>query len=382
MEEAALRKAGLPILLVTSILFSPTDARPCSIACSKHVIVPEEGSSVPANLPAVVVALKDGYPLQIQSPVTWTDDAGVPVPFTQEILSTQEIVGRWRLLKPDSELVPGVGYTVTVSLPNDCQGHSQTRHFVAGPSKPLPQAFPTFEVKSEVVDRFLTARSGSCNAWVQAALARLDVDPLELSGFEAVAALEAVVDGVRWGLSLPGQADAPLPLFPAPFNFWKSPIELFSVCNTDDTWLDTGLEPGMHNVALRVIIPGIEPGLLSPTEDFTLACPVEVPEVTPDAATGDDASTDFDGAVENPSETSEARPEDDGVDEQSSQPEPLQDDGAAKSTDEGTESPPEVSSKGAGCAAQSRTPELTGAFWALLLMVAAVRLRRAKTSAE
>lgn len=373
-----MKRASLLLLLILSVLLPPRTARPCSPGCSEHEIAPPEASVVPANLPAVVIALKNGLG-EVPTVITWTDDADVPVSFTKQD------DGRWLLLKPDNLLTPGARYSVEVTYPHDCKPGVQARTFLAGPSEPLPFPTPTFLLKPTLVPDFMTARSGSCNARVQAATVRLELGPLDLGGFASIAALESLVDKARWALSLPGQASAPHGLFPAPFNAWKSPIELFSVCNADDSWLDFGLPEGAHEIALRVVIPGIEPGPLSPAADFTLECP-EVQEDDPDAPDEvhlDDGSAEFASPDDQPDQQP---PTDRPSEETASEDFNAQDTyDSAVATDQAPQAADLAPAAGSGgCAAHLALPGSFPYFSTLLLMTLGLvrRTRRTKRAVE
>lgn len=259
-------KVVLPALLFSIVVLAPRLASPCSPGCSTYVIAPGEGEVVPANIPAVVVALRSG-PGQYQGAPTWVDQAGVAVQFDDSF------DGRWRLLKPSVPLVPGTRYSVSVPIADQCGGIAeQARQFVAGPSELLPAESPLVELQSLSVTSIHTARSGSCDGDVPAAVARLKLTGLELGGFRSTAVLETMVDGGRWAVSLPGEAELPKSISPTPFDDWKSTLVLFSGCPPDDGWSDMGLDQGHHSVALRIVVPGAPPGPLSTPLELTLSC--------------------------------------------------------------------------------------------------------------
>jgi hypothetical protein len=269
-------------------------------------------------------------------------------------------------------------YTVTVLLPNDCQSGKQTRHFTAGPVETLPDKPPLAGLESVSVKDFLTSRSGSCNARVPAAVAQLNLTELTLGGFHSTAALEAFVDGSRWGLSLPGEADDPQHVMPAPFNDWKSPLEIFSVCPSDDNWLEAGLAAGVHKVTLRVVIPGGLPGPLSAPIEVDLSCPAEPPEESPEANVPDDVPIDSaDGSLLQDADLPAA--DGSGIDDVDAAPaEALVDDagvdGEALAAE--PESEPTASDSVGSCSAQAKSRPMSVLVLAVVAMAVAYRWRR------
>lgn len=245
-------------------------AWPCSPGpCSGGFVVPKDGATVPANLPALVWIPRrgssgpDGEPeLRAASgevkPLTLENDDGL-------------------LLLRAEGLTPG-GYTL--KTPAHCRyvygerdrDHTE-RSFTLGPEAPLPTALgalrvtPGQEAKLEV-----STGVGSCSLEVPAATVEVVLEPhASAEPWMPALLFTTLVDGKRWFAAHDLNAEY------APGASWRGRGQdlLFTACGEDADWVDGSLPPGTHTVQLQARLAGQDAMWTSDEVQVELQCPPE-----------------------------------------------------------------------------------------------------------
>ncbi|MCB9764221.1 MAG: hypothetical protein H6739_30900 [Alphaproteobacteria bacterium] len=248
------------------------DAGACSPSpCSGGFVVPGEGATVPANLPALLWSPRRGSSGPDGEP-TLTAEAGAALPLTLERADGL-------LVLRAEGLAPG-GYTL--NTPAHCphvygerdRDHT-LRRFTVGPAAPLPDALgslratPGFQPVLEV-----STGGGSCSLEVPAATIEvvLEPDPSAMPWMEALL-FTTLVDGEPWFSAHDLNAEY------APGASWtgRGRDLLFTACGEQGQWADGSLPPGAHEVQLQARLAGHDAAWSTPKRRFELRCPDKLP---------------------------------------------------------------------------------------------------------
>lgn len=249
----------VPLLLLLATFLVGRDALPCSPSfCEPAKVFPMEGSTVPANLPAVVV-----FPWEfgdLPSGFRWVDSTETAVEFTEE--RSQGYI----LLKPTTPLTTGETYTVSFKqgCPNLYPSSASTT-FSTGPEADIPSEPPTLALESVAMSSVSTADGrGDCTEFIPAAVARLaiSIPGEDAHPFLATAVVQTFVDGEFWARSQPGDALSNHQWRGMPFGEWKPPRVVFAGCPPLDG-VYPGLEQGAHQVTASLVVPGQDPDVLA-----------------------------------------------------------------------------------------------------------------------
>jgi uncharacterized protein (TIGR03382 family) len=270
-------------LLLATLLAAtavPSIADACSPPmCWPGYFTPADGSTVPANLPAIYwrpVGANLGPAATDPTRVVLAaaTDPTTPLAFTAMVQPDGDY-----LLVPTAPLVAGVTYTL--SDHNTCGDDAMTgptsRFFVA-PEAALPTTLGTLADTDHLRQSFeVGTASGSCSAIVDGdrstiALA-LSADALP---WQDVLHYQTFVDGTQWSAqsSINGNT--------APGSSWagRGVDKIYDVCMSPDaSVLGTGLQPGIHDVKLTATVPGSTVALVTPDLSVDLAeCPTADPD--------------------------------------------------------------------------------------------------------
>lgn len=289
-----MRSSTVPLLAaaagLTAGLLAARPSRACSPpACWPATVLPAEGATVPANLPALLYAPAANN-VTPQPPSTegfalaTTDGAAVALTFEP----VPGLGGRQFHARPTQPLVPGRVYRI--GYPDACDGYvpgpakMKMQAFTAGPSVPLPTAIGSARVANHRIEKIrVGTTSGSCTAEITAAVALVAVTPTpELRAYLAVANVGARV-GDRSPVSVyrePTTNDGPIE------------IGIYAGCVRPDRGADPGLAPGTHRLELGATVIGVAAALPPLALDITLDCAGAVDGGAVDAGAPDASVSD------------------------------------------------------------------------------------------
>ena len=265
----------LAIAVVVSLaLLDARPARACSSECWPAQLVPTDGATVPANLPAMIwqtVGIVQPTPPPGALSLVRVDAPETPLAITLTELER----GRY-LVVPAAPLVEGVRYTLRDAT--TCADVRASATFTVGPAAPLPTRLGSLVPGASGVELLEVATAGgSCDVDTRAAYADVAVtlDP-EAGPWRDVLLYETWVDGARW------QPWRSLGTRPAPGASWtgRGTDRLYATC-APDPLVDDDLPGGAHAVVLRATVPGTTIALEAGTS-VDLICP-DAPDAGVDA---------------------------------------------------------------------------------------------------
>jgi uncharacterized protein (TIGR03382 family) len=275
-----MRRSSILLATLLAATAPPSIADACSPpACWPGYFTPADGATVPANLPAIYwrpVGANVGPAANDPTRVVLAaaTDPTTPLAFT----STVQPDGDY-LIVPTAPLVAGVTYTLTDH--NICDGDQTsgpTTSFFVAPEAALPATLGTLADTDHLRYSFMVGTaSGSCSAIVDGdrstiALA-LSADALP---WQDVLHYQTFVDGTLWS------AQTSINDNTAPGSSWagRGVDKIYDVCmSADSSVLDTGLQPGIHDVKITATVPGSTVALAAPDLSVELAvCPTPDPD--------------------------------------------------------------------------------------------------------
>ena len=264
-------RTGWLLLLVAGASSLTHRARACSPAyCAEARVSPPEGTTVPANVPALVVVAARGR----TGVEAYLPPSGIQLADTTGAMVGTEIVllgdgARTYLVKPRSTLVPNHDYTLR--FPNvDCSGSSdgglEPRVFRAAEPSDVPQHIGDVgTIVHTLAEEEVSTASGSCTSPALVSAATVAVKPSpELDAYLGVTAFISHLDG---------DTRAYPPWFSAE-RAQGQPLEFryATTCRSDDQGVDPGIGAGHHTVRLEAVVAGAatQPPFLE--FDFELSC--------------------------------------------------------------------------------------------------------------
>jgi uncharacterized protein (TIGR03382 family) len=263
----ALRMA--PVLLLA--LAVPRPARACEPPlCSPGYFTPADGTTVPANLPAI--SWRPGWSYTGTQPdpsmvvLTSAADPQAALPMTAMALPNGDF-----LLVPDAPLVAGTDYTVVDNTPceyNPGPAAHATFHVVA--SAPLPATLGTLAITDHQEETFPVATTrGTCSSDVLADQARLALTPSDDAlPWKDALHYQTIVDGQPWA------AANSLNQTSAPGSSWVGVAvdRIYHVCSTDDLSVGEGLAAGPHQASMTATLPGSTVAISAAAVSLDLEC--------------------------------------------------------------------------------------------------------------
>ncbi len=264
-------RTGWLLLLVAGASSLTHRARACSaFYCAEARVSPPEGTTVPANAPALVVVAARGR----TGVEAYLPPSGIQLADTTGATVETEIVllgdgSPTYLVKPRSALVPNHDYTLT--FPNvDCSGSSdgglEPRAFRAAEPSDVPQRIGDVgTVAHTLAEEEVSTASGSCTSPALVSAATVTIKPsAELDAYLGVTAFLSHLDG---------DTRAYPPWFSAE-HAQGQPLEFryATTCRSDDQYVDPGIGAGHHTVRLEAVVAGAatQPTFLE--FDFELSC--------------------------------------------------------------------------------------------------------------
>jgi hypothetical protein len=242
----SLLAVGLGLLGTTGVA---RPARACSPPpCSAARFIPDEGTTVPANVPALLYApwQRAGGAAPSASGLRLLDEGGAAVAVTATPTANPSVF----LVAPTAPLVAGRRYRV--EYPQTCttefpmQVGSVAQSFTAAAASALPATVGRVAAVRHRIERrtVWSARSpGLCSATseVTAAVARIEVEPSP--------ELRALLATTRVGLR---RDTAHIAILEQPRLAAAEPLvlEAFTTCVTDDALADKGLPAGAHRLSI------------------------------------------------------------------------------------------------------------------------------------
>lgn len=305
LEAALLAVFGL-------VLLAPVrTASACSnYPCQSTLVAVGEMEAIPTNAPAILLWERDWL---VSEPRITSDDiliesqTGEPVAFHLETTSDpNDLPALSRYLHAivfENPLEDQTWYYL--HYPEYCAGNffsdpplRMVRVFQAGsPIHPLLDAPSISTCSHQVGSVDVATNSGSCVTQIQADVLRFSIYHNDLPYWGSLVRFETLVDGQRWAISEPGAPDGicfqPAVCDPLRYNLGKRPpTVLFSRCGERSLDDDDGLEPGIHEVQVRMLIHGFPTAY--PPAEFTveIGCPAESDDPTPEGSDSYNADID------------------------------------------------------------------------------------------
>jgi hypothetical protein len=266
--------------------------------------------AIPTNTPAILLWERDwlvSEPRITSDDIMFESQTGEPVAFHLETTSDPNDLPALRkylhAIVLENPLQDQTWYYL--HYPEYCAGNffsdqplRMVRVFHAGsPIYPLLDA-PSISTCSHQVESVdVATSSGSCVTQVQADVLRFSIYHNDLPYWGSLVRFETLVDGQRWAISEPGAPDGicfqPAVCDPLRYNLGKRPpTVLFARCGERSLDDDNGLEPGIHEVQVRMLIHGLPTDY--PPAEFTVevGCPAENDDPIPDGYDSNDADID------------------------------------------------------------------------------------------
>ncbi|MCK6550444.1 hypothetical protein L6R52_31695 [Myxococcota bacterium] len=266
-----------------SVLAAP-DARACSAPqCAGGALVPDQGSTVPVNVPGMLWTPFQGF--SGGGAITATDVALVASDGERVAVTLGASVadGRAWVITPNVALRAGATYTL--EHPSFCAA-DPTAPTAIGPVTVGPEAaLPTTLGSLSSTDGFggiEIAEGASCSRLVEVPWVEVTVAlSAEAEPWRDVLVWETWVDGRRWTPQRLINRDTPFGS-----SWWgRGRDRLFTPCG-EYIYNGVGLDPGPHTVELRATIPGTSTTLATSPLVVTLSCPGDAS----DAGVGDAAA--------------------------------------------------------------------------------------------
>ena len=257
-------------LLVLGVM-APAGAWACAGLACRFVPALDDGGTMPANVPAVIVT--SGTTPFFDFDVA---DAGFELRRANGELVPSTLIaeehGRRVSIRPTIGLEAGESFTV--KYPAGCgRGPSAVATFSTTSAQPLPTSIGTLSVKAVGHGQISIPEGNSCIEQMEGAYAQLAFTPsAELLPFLAVTHWALLVDGKPWADEEPGTMRASGLLGPirsqGQFHLAPRVLEVYTPCPGSGR-LGPGL--GAHTSELKAYISGVvEP--LTTSVTFTLAC--------------------------------------------------------------------------------------------------------------
>ncbi|MCB9654900.1 MAG: hypothetical protein H6729_12300 [Deltaproteobacteria bacterium] len=238
---------------------SPSRAEACSApTCLPSYFVPEQGTQVPANLPALywrtVVRFANpslGVDLSAVR-LTSVDDPMNPIP-----LVSHEVNLRDRLLELSRPLVAGTMYRlVDTSTCAFAETEPLEVDFEATDEAPWPST-QLGTIRSSEIERLpmmvVETASGSCSAAVDAVVMDVEVElATDVIPWKDVLLFETLVDGEVWSQ----KPNILATRSPGASAWGRGRDRLYRVCRHDDPGVSLGLTKGSHEVVMKARLPG------------------------------------------------------------------------------------------------------------------------------
>lgn len=253
-------------LAAVAIAVQVREAEACSGCIGAH-FVPEDGATVPANVPALY--WRPGRVAQPADPALVTL-ARADAPESPLLMSRVLAAGGEYLLVPDAPLEPGVTYILRD--PRSCASYNGVTEkrstFTVGPVVPLPAELGTLGIVDN--DQAVVELEDGASCTTDAHVAR-SVVALELTTgaepWRSMLFFETRVDGAPWR-PISNSLE-----FPAPGASWigRGVDAVYAVCASEGSGA-SGLSEGAHAVELRATLPGTTLAFRSNTITTTLTC--------------------------------------------------------------------------------------------------------------
>lgn len=252
--------------LVAAITLHPRDAEACS-GCIPAQLVPGDGATVPANLPAITWRPSSSGALTDPAALTLTRDDAPDSPLA--LTATRNDDGTYSLVA-DPPLVAGHTYTMrdaSACEPFTGTGDSGEWSFTVVAEAPLPTSLGAISAgarERKLAD--LATSDGSCQRSLDIAQVAIDIAYApEALPWKDVLFFRTFVDGQWW---LPYE-HALMP--PPPGGNWRGRGDdwIFTVCEDD---VEPIISEGPHEVEIRATLRGTSMVLSTGTINVSLAC--------------------------------------------------------------------------------------------------------------
>jgi MYXO-CTERM domain-containing protein len=293
-------------------------------ACGPAYLLPADGATVPANVPAFFFVLPYGTtPPARSEDVRLLDEGGRLVPISTALAPPSA----GYTIVPGAPLMPGRQYRLR--FPQGCAGGASgnalgtaERAFLAGPASALPTTIGTARVTGRRIGpRTVSSSSGSpglCSSSteVTAAVATIEIDPSpELRAYlaTAVVAVHRGADGLVFFNGPVLAADQPLR------------FEVYTTCASADPGASRGLGSGLHRLEVTAEVFGAVSKPSPLLIDVELGCDAQLdagssdgspdagsPDVIPDARSAPDAVVDARVSADQSAADATPAPNDDG----------------------------------------------------------------------
>ena len=261
---AYLVAVALPLFGV-ALFAAPQPAAACGKGtCQRGYFAPQDGVTIPANSPALVIART--FPPESSPLATITTDAGATVVLFMATADTYP-----RVLRLQTPLEAGKTYAVThyqSCLPDASAGNAQLT-FLAGPDAPLPTSSGIIAVAQAGVDpAYEVGGSSACTMKLRAAVVRFAFTSTdELTPYLGITRFRFAIDGATGSSDTDFGVD-PNAVVKGPY-FDRSVIELFGSCPGSEA---RGLALGTHTWSWQAEIAGVETLPAPTTGTFELTC--------------------------------------------------------------------------------------------------------------
>ena len=273
---------------VTSLVAAaPSVADACSPPpCWPSFFTPGNGTTVPANLPAIHWRPGSGFGTGPSDPSKVVlVNAAAPnraLPFT----ATKLPDGAYAIV-PDRPLTAGSTYVITDQT--ICGTMPMTSMFQVTAAAPLPTELGALaETENLIGPLQLASSGGACSAEVDAHRIGIELQLVAAaSAWRDVLHFETLVDGQVWTAS----RSAPSVVPPGASWSGRGIDLLYRVCKTADDSVSEGLATGAHEVVLRATLPGST----TVVESSPLAVDIEC---TGDVVPDPDGDKDGDGGCD------------------------------------------------------------------------------------
>ena len=251
--------------LILSVLATPSVSMGCEEPiCWGSGLVPGDGATVPANLPAMAWLPTDG-PLSPDATLTLrTADKNIPL-----TMESQRINGQAIVLARFEGVIPST--SIQASAPETCRfGPKGTPATITvGPSAPLPKSLGHLNLVSDQIGPLTVGTSmGSCSTVINARQALIQLVPsIEATPWVDAMVFNTLVDGKPY-IKTESIGER------APFGAsWvgRGKERVYVDCDSDRGAFQ-GVTPGPHTVVIQARIPGVEGVLSSDPLTVDLLC--------------------------------------------------------------------------------------------------------------
>ena len=251
--------------IILSVLITPSISMGCEEPiCWGSGLVPGDGATVPANLPAMAWLPTDG-PLSPGATLTLrTVDKNIPLTMENHRINGAAIVlARFEGVTPST--------SIQASAPETCRfGPKGTPATITvGPSAPLPKSLGHLNIVSDHIGPLTVGTSmGSCSTVINARQALIQLVPsIEATPWVDAMVFNTLVDGKPY-IKTESIGER------APFGAsWvgRGKERVYVDCDSDRGAFQ-GIAPGPHTVVIQARIPGVEGVLSSDPLTVDLRC--------------------------------------------------------------------------------------------------------------